>query len=83
MASSSKETKYKNTCYWCGQPATTREHVPPRSFFPDILRLQTGLAMDQFSASLLGNTATIKPARYPSFMLITSTFERKQAGFCT
>jgi len=35
MASSSKETKYKNTCYWCGQPATTREHVPPRSFFPD------------------------------------------------
>ena len=22
-------------CYWCGKPATTREHVPPRCFFPD------------------------------------------------
>lgn len=21
-------------CYWCGQPATTREHVPPRGLFP-------------------------------------------------
>jgi len=25
----------KNTCYWCGKPALTREHVPPRCFFPN------------------------------------------------
>lgn len=23
-----------NTCYWCGAPATSREHVPPRNLFP-------------------------------------------------
>lgn len=25
----------KKVCYWCGKEASTREHVPPRSFFPD------------------------------------------------
>ena len=24
----------RGICYWCGKPATTREHVPPRCFFP-------------------------------------------------
>ena len=26
--------KEKTTCYMCESPATTKEHVPPRSFFP-------------------------------------------------
>ncbi|MGA9021081.1 MAG: hypothetical protein ACLQHT_05415 [Terracidiphilus sp.] len=26
--------KSSDTCYACDQPATTREHAPPRSFFP-------------------------------------------------
>jgi hypothetical protein len=25
-------------CYMCGMPASTREHVPPRSFFPKAMR---------------------------------------------
>src|SRR6185437_6074985 len=28
-------TKAAETCYACDQPATTREHVPPFSFFPE------------------------------------------------
>lgn len=24
----------KNTCYFCGEPATSEEHVPPRAIFP-------------------------------------------------
>lgn len=35
MTKKSKAPDCTNVCYWCGQPATTREHVPPRSFFPD------------------------------------------------
>ena len=27
------------TCYYCGKPATSREHAPPRSFFPDSSKL--------------------------------------------
>jgi hypothetical protein len=27
--------KTPSTCYACDQPATTKEHVPPRSFFPE------------------------------------------------
>jgi len=26
--------KYVDTCYACAEPATTKEHAPPRSFFP-------------------------------------------------
>lgn len=29
-----KNHELLSVCYWCGQPATTREHVPPRSLFP-------------------------------------------------
>src|ERR1700730_2480473 len=25
---------FVSTCYWCGRPASSREHVPPLSFFP-------------------------------------------------
>lgn len=25
----------KNECYWCGAPATTKEHVPPKCLFPE------------------------------------------------
>ena len=25
---------YMRTCYWCGVPASSREHVPPKCFFP-------------------------------------------------
>ena len=25
----------KRICYWCGKEASTREHVPPKCFFPD------------------------------------------------
>lgn len=28
-------TEVAATCYACDQPATTREHVPPQSFFPE------------------------------------------------
>jgi hypothetical protein len=28
-------SKKAKTCYACDQPATTREHVPPQSFFPE------------------------------------------------
>lgn len=24
-----------NSCYWCGSPVTTREHVPPKCLFPE------------------------------------------------
>lgn len=27
-----KKTEY---CYWCGKPATSREHVPPKCLFPE------------------------------------------------
>ncbi len=22
-------------CYWCGEPATSKEHVPPKCLFPE------------------------------------------------
>ncbi len=31
------------TCYFCGQPKTSREHVPPQSFFPDDAKLRVNL----------------------------------------
>lgn len=31
------------TCYACAEPATTREHVPPRCLFPESKDLPTGL----------------------------------------
>jgi hypothetical protein len=30
----------KDLCYYCGEPATTREHAPPKSFFPKKANLQ-------------------------------------------
>ena len=27
--------KTKEICYWCGKPATSREHVPPKCLFPE------------------------------------------------
>lgn len=24
-----------NTCYYCGKPATSTEHVPPKALFPE------------------------------------------------
>jgi hypothetical protein len=32
--------KNPKTCYHCGAPATTREHAPPKSFFPPKANLQ-------------------------------------------
>jgi hypothetical protein len=32
--------KKSKICYYCGQPATTREHAPPKSFFPKKTNLQ-------------------------------------------
>jgi hypothetical protein len=32
--------KRPKTCYHCGAPATTREHAPPKSFFPPKANLQ-------------------------------------------
>lgn len=29
-----KESRIKEHCYHCGAPASTREHVPPKGFFP-------------------------------------------------
>ena len=31
-------------CYFCGQPATSREHVPPKVFFPDEEDSLTGVS---------------------------------------
>lgn len=30
------------TCYWCGLPETSREHVPPRCIFPEAKDTQDG-----------------------------------------
>lgn len=35
MSKATNRATTENICYWCGKPATTREHVPPRCFFPD------------------------------------------------
>lgn len=31
--------RIKKTCYWCGKPATSREHVPPQNIYPDDKRV--------------------------------------------
>lgn len=32
--------KKRKACYYCGEPATTREHAPPKAFFPPKANLQ-------------------------------------------
>lgn len=34
----SRNRHAKKTCYMCDQPATSKEHFPPRCFFPDSMR---------------------------------------------
>ena len=46
-------------CFFC-HSCILRRKMPVTQGFQPILRLQTGLARDQFSAPLLGNTATKK-----------------------
>ena len=29
------EVKDKSLCIFCGKPATTRDHIPPKGIFPD------------------------------------------------
>ncbi len=37
------KASYMETCYICGQPATSKEHVPPKCFFPEKKDLPEGV----------------------------------------
>lgn len=34
MLAESEHVQHPSGCYWCGNPATSREHVPPSNLFP-------------------------------------------------
>lgn len=34
MSSESDNAQSSSGCYWCGNPATSREHIPPSNLFP-------------------------------------------------
>lgn len=37
-----KQRQQPSLCYFCGDPATSKDHVPPRSFFPEAKDLPPG-----------------------------------------
>jgi hypothetical protein len=53
----------KDRCYVCDDPATTDEHVPPRSFFPPRLQGKRLLTVPACSTHNHGNAADVEYVR--------------------
>jgi hypothetical protein len=51
------------TCYACDQPATTREHAPPKSFFPDQGKGLNMITVPSCSAHNLANSQDVEYVR--------------------
>ena len=45
-------TNIENECYWCGAPATSKEHVPPKCLFPELKDIE-GIYSDNCRKDLI------------------------------
>jgi len=66
------------SCYWCGQPATSKEHVPARCYFPDDDQYKKNLIT--VPACTMHNEDTSKDDEY-SRNIITMHFGNNSLAF--
>lgn len=69
------------TCYMCASPSTSREHAPPRCFFPELKDVGIDLRKDLISVPSCEthNAATSQDDEY-AMVLIVSHFENNQTA---
>lgn len=69
---------FKETCYMCNMPATSREHVPPKCFFPEQKDLGKDYRKNLISVPScdLHNSQRSKDDEYVQFV-ITSHYKNK------
>jgi hypothetical protein len=80
----------KNACYFCGEPATSRDHVPPQVFFPELKDLgpQYGDLRKQLltlRACALHNGAQSKDDEYAA-IIVSASITNEDIGadhFCS
>lgn len=65
------------TCYFCGEPATTREHIPGRAFYPEQKDLPAGSPnvrenMLTVPACAEHSNAQSKDDQYAAYTIVTS-----------
>src|SRR3990170_1431695 len=70
------DTRSIRTCYACSELAVTREHVPPRSFFPAKDDLPSGIDLRKNLISVpscqLHNTSKSKDDEYLLFVIVSN-----------